>query len=858
MKINRIILLIVIGLLITVNAFNQTGSYVWKNVQIVGGGFIPGIVYNEGKQGLVYARTDMGGAYRLDTITNRWVCITDWIGWDNWGLTGIASLATDPVEPNRLYLAAGTYTNSWDPNNGAILRSTDYGNTFLTTPLPFKLGGNMPGRGMGEKLVIDPNNNSILYLGAPSGNGLWKSTNYGATWSKVNSFPTAGTYAEDPSDPNGYLNDIQGIVWVTFDKRTGTPGSATQTIYVGVADLGNSVYYSTDAGNTWTALPGQPTGFIPHKGKLDTQYGYLYIAYSDNGGPYSGGKGDVWRYNTATGEWVMISPIPSSSGDNYFGYSGLSIDRTNPDIIMVTGYSSWWPDAQIWRSLDQGTTWTRIWDWTRYPKRSFRYTQNIASAPWLYWGGASGGGRPGAEVFPKLGWMVEELAIDPFNSNKMMYGTGATIYGTDNLTQWDAGGKILITVKAVGLEETAIQELVSPPSGPQLLSGMFDVYGFTHENIDVVPNAFFENPRIATVSIDYAELNPSIMFRVGDGDASASLMSAGYSTDGGRIWSPVMKQPTGVVSGRGTCAVNANGTTVLWSPDDAVVSYTTNSGRTWIASSGIPAGSSVESDRVNPSKFYGFKNGVFYISTNGGATFSASAAAGLPVSAQFKAVPQKEGHIWLAGYNTGMWRSTDGGATFVNVSNVDEADNVGFGMAAPGQAYAAIYTSAKVAGIRGIYRSDDQGATWLRINDDQHQYGWTGKAITGDPRVYGRVYLATNGRGIIYGDINNLKSASQFAEATNVELKSDLQNPSSFVIFPNPISGNTFNIQFRSAIESPISVTVNDLSGRSVLTTTSYGEDHLVVILPNGLSKGFYLVSIKINDEISVQKVILR
>ena len=55
---------------------------------------------------------------------------------------------------------------------------------------------------------------------------------------------------------------------------------------------------------------------------------------------------------------------------------------------MVTGYSSWWPDTFIYRSTNSGTTWTNAWDWTRYPNRSFRYTQDITAAPWLYWGGA--------------------------------------------------------------------------------------------------------------------------------------------------------------------------------------------------------------------------------------------------------------------------------------------------------------------------------------------------------------------------------------------------------------------------------------------------------------------------------------
>jgi xyloglucan-specific exo-beta-1,4-glucanase len=33
-----------------------------------------------------------------------------------------------------------------------------------------------------------------------------------------------------------------------------------------------------------------------------------------------------------------------------------------------------------------------------------------------------------------------------------------------------------------------------------------------------------------------------------------------------------------------------------------------------------------------------------------------------------------------------------------------------------------------------------------------HQHGWIGQTTTGDPRVFGRVYLGTNGRGILRGD----------------------------------------------------------------------------------------------------------
>lgn len=90
--------------------------YNWKNVRIGGGGgFVPSFVFNPGKKGLVYTRTDIGGAYRLNPDDG-----TEWIPMQeqgvksaNWGDWCVDGLAADGVEVSRVYLLTGCYTNSW-------------------------------------------------------------------------------------------------------------------------------------------------------------------------------------------------------------------------------------------------------------------------------------------------------------------------------------------------------------------------------------------------------------------------------------------------------------------------------------------------------------------------------------------------------------------------------------------------------------------------------------------------------------------------------------------------------------------------------------------------------------------------
>ena len=142
--------------------------------------------------------------------------LQDFTGFNDWNELGVESIATDPVHPGKLWLAAGEYTEPFAvPLDGEILRSDNEGRSFQVTDLPIQLGSNLNGRNMGERLAVDPNDDNILYLASPA-NGLWRSTNGGVTWSQVTSFPLT-------SSPD----DI-GLSFVTFGPARRPPRHAHQ------------------------------------------------------------------------------------------------------------------------------------------------------------------------------------------------------------------------------------------------------------------------------------------------------------------------------------------------------------------------------------------------------------------------------------------------------------------------------------------------------------------------------------------------------------------------------------------------------------------------------------------------------
>jgi hypothetical protein len=692
-----------------------SGPYTWRTVKISAGGFVDGLIFNPAAKDVLYARTDIGGPYRWDAATQRWIPLLDWLGPADWNLTGVESIGIDPTNARRVYLAVGTYTNSW-AGNGAILRSNDAGRTWQRTDLPFKNGGNMDGRSAGERLSVDLNKDSVLFFGSRD-NGLWHSPDYGATWSQVSSFPVQG-------QTNGV-----GVVFTLFQRSSGVTGKPTPVIYVGVQQDGPSLYKSTDGGASWTPIPGQPTGLDPHHAVLSSD-GSLYVTYGNAPGPNGMSAGAVWKLDTKTGDWTDVSPIKAGQ-PGASGYAGLALDFQHPKTLMVATMDRWNPGDTLFRSTDGGQTWDDIG-----PKT----TRNWSLSPYMTFGNAKA----------SLGWWLGALAIDPFRPGHVLYGTGATIWASTDVTGADSGLPTHWSIGADGLEETAVTALLSPPTGPPLISGLGDIGGFRHDDLNISPQGgMWTNPSInSTTGLDFAEANPAFIVRVGNGSRG---QSGAYSTNGATSWTPFPTNPPGSRGG-GTVAVSADGNAIIWTPNGGAPSLTRDRGTTWTACTGLSPHLQVISDRMNPSRFYAEDGnaGTLYASNDGGATFTPTGQSLPQGTGTLNAVPGHEGDLWLT-VNGTLEQSTDGGETFTSVPTVTGVKSLGFGKAAPGQTDPALYVIGTVHGLAAFYRSDDGGANWVHINDAQHQYA-TADIIIGDPRIYGRAYVGTNGRGILYGD----------------------------------------------------------------------------------------------------------
>ncbi|MCS0582770.1 dockerin [Massilia pinisoli] len=734
----------------------------FASVKFGGGGYVPGLIFHPTSPDVLYARTDVGGAYRWDAATKSWIAITDGFGPDEGGYHGSETMALDPNDDQRVYMSGGMYDSA--DGHARLYISTDRGDHWTHVELPFSAGSNNQGRAVGERLMVDPNDPTILFYGTRTA-GLWKSTDRGQTWSQVTSLsPAKMTQAQVDAT---YWSSPVGVEQVIFDTNTKGTGSATQTIYTavapdyaGVAGLNYALYKTTDGGASWTgiATPADVAGFvIPHM--VRAKDGVMYVAFTKGIGPGANGPARLYKFDGTN--WTLLKRYDDTQWSS-FGMGGLSVYGTGANTRIALGVTNSWGNWQgqsvVQLSDDGGATWREI----------------AAMMPHVP---ADGGFS---------GW-VDDVEIDPNNKDRILHVTGGGVVETRNASDptptW--------TFPNDGIEEVASKALMTPPAGANytLLRSGLDVGTFVQTELTKHPTRA-PGGFSSTFGVDTAWSNPAYIATIGAATWGQPDNLGAYSMDSGVTWAAfATNHPDAKAhqSETASIAVTKAGNAV-WAPAESVPAWTADNGNTWtytnlpaLPSAGISRGYHVVADRKNPNKVYAYDSGGswwmqwggathFFTSTDGGHTFTESttfATSGASLNSfQETSVavnPNAEGDVWVVDGFT-ILHSTDSGAhwTKLNVTQsipdpnnyfqpkIFGATSIALGKAPVGAKYSAsIYIAGVISGQWGLYRSDDGGVNWTRYNDDLHQYAGIG-LLAADQTVPGRVYFAGAARGVLF------------------------------------------------------------------------------------------------------------
>ena len=718
----------------------------WTSVKWGGGGYVTGLIYHPTNTSLLYARTDVGGAYRWDSTTSSWIPLTDGPGF---GATegryhGVESLALDPTNDQLVYMVTGD-TTYWG-SNGRIYISSDRGATWSWYALPFPVGGNDTGRAVGERLAVDPNNPSTLFYASRTA-GLWKSWDSGHTWSQVTGLSST-TMTGTPI----------GVEQVVFDSSTVGSGQPTWIMWASIAPdyaqaagLASTLYRSFNGGATWAPVPvpAAVSGYyIPHI--VRTADGTFYMVFNKNAGQGAGGPGYLYQFGASNnGSWTLLN------SSTYGGYGGLSVSGLGSSARIALGVTGTWgnyPGMQVTQlSDDGGNTWREI----------------EANMPHNGGNGYSG-------------WN-EDTVIDPANRDHIMHIFGGGIWETTDASStaptWN--------LKVNNLEETATLSVVAAPAGApyKLINSAGDIGTWVITDLATKPTMGPTANWSSGNSADMVWSDPLYIVGAGVANWSGASGFGFWSGDGGNTWSNFATLPAGAQSNTAPTGniVATSRNNVIWAPANSVPSYTTDNGASWtstdlpalpVVGQGWPRGYRLAADRQNPNKVYAYDSGgatwatagKVYVSTDGGHTFAlsqGSVSANLAPNdwghSSMVVNPNVEGDIWLTDGNA-VYHSVDSGASWTKLSGFAPANGaagasqIALGKPADGAPYsAAIYVVGTMNGVWGVYHSDDGGASWSRFNDGAHQFGGIDH-IAADWNTYGRIYVNGTGRGLIYSN----------------------------------------------------------------------------------------------------------
>ncbi len=422
-------------------------------------------------------------------------------GGANWTLLGssvfdsvtFGSLLVDPQDANVLFATVWYGPNA---DSGGVYKSTDGGVTWTNTTAAIHTGA-------ATDIVMDPNDPQVLYAGLTQGsgggttNGLYKSTNGGASWTRLSGGMLTGSA-------------------VGASIRVEVAPSASQTLYATVFDpaLGNAPdglphrYQSTNGGTNWTSLPDLPTGDEP-------RYWHIMLAVDPVNSQTIYVNGDHTVYQSIDGgsSWTLVNDFEDPVG-GFFDDSGslvltgdhgiyrgtdfvnkqgnlgtsefytLTLDPTNVNVAYglaqdqfaankYTGYPVWNSTGQIGGGGDSegaGETGKILVDPTS-PNILYRYTPAdfgnfvVTSAD----GGATwtetGAGIPTALAGFGLAYASQKaFVMDPTDSQRLLLGTNQIYETTNGSGSWTAISPVLSP--SANLFDQYITAIAIAPSDP--------------------------------------------------------------------------------------------------------------------------------------------------------------------------------------------------------------------------------------------------------------------------------------------------------------------------------------------------------------------------------------------------------
>jgi photosystem II stability/assembly factor-like uncharacterized protein len=186
-------------------------------------------------------------------------------------------------------------------------------------------------------VAVDPMSPNIVYA-ATQNEGLFKSTDYGETWSSIGSGVSVITYLTPDPTRSGrlfaatatafFLSEDGGASWtnvlnvpawtVTIDPQN------PSTVYAGTRTRG--IFRSSDGGRTWQEI---------NAGLTDLSMGRSAPVIIDPSNPrtlYVAGEGGVFKSEDLGDQWRSVN-----SGLHHLSVSGLAMDPNDPAVLYACG-----------------------------------------------------------------------------------------------------------------------------------------------------------------------------------------------------------------------------------------------------------------------------------------------------------------------------------------------------------------------------------------------------------------------------------------------------------------------------------------------------------------------------------------